>query len=55
MLKSNIANQPCFIGGRFQAGAYAVSKFSNFTAAVPAAVQNYLTPLLNLPPSYREP
>ena len=30
MLKSNIASQPCFIGGRFQAGAYTVAKWSNF-------------------------
>lgn len=31
MLKSNIANQPCFIGGRFQAGEYTVAKWSVFT------------------------
>lgn len=30
MLKSDIVNQPCFIGGRFQAGSYDVAKWSNF-------------------------
>lgn len=31
MLKSDVVKQPCFIGGRFQAGVYDVSKWSNFT------------------------
>lgn len=31
MLRSNIVKQPCFIGGRFQAGSYAVAKWSIFT------------------------